>query len=177
MGEIAFVYPNNKRNQSVTLASKYSLYIFGKLMEKVTYIWKIKLSQPWTFDNDSDLMQLRTSTDVQIRKYSSMFGFPWKNPSVNSQSWHIKRWVLWYGLGSIIKISACNWFKVCFEYSRYASHFLFDALLFDALSALADYVPLRHFFKISKYTVTSKCIFFEKWLLIDDNTDMHFLST
>ena len=131
--EVAFVYQNNKRNQSVTLASKYSLYTFGKLMEKVTYnIWKIKLSRPWTFDNDSDFVQLLTSTDVWIWKYSSMFGFPTKNPSVNSQSWYIKRWVLWYGLGSVITISACT---VCLEYSRYASHFLFQTSLVTCKSA------------------------------------------
>ena len=82
VGEIAFVYQNNKRNESVTLASKYMLCIFGKTMEKVSYIWKIKLSRPWT-------VQFLTSTDVRIRNYSSMFGFPWKNPSVNSQ-WYIK---------------------------------------------------------------------------------------
>ena len=36
-------------------------------MEKVTYIWKIKLSRPWTFDNDSDFVQFLTSTDVRIQ--------------------------------------------------------------------------------------------------------------
>ena len=52
-GEIAFVCQNNKRNVSITLASKESLYILEKSMVKVTYVWKIKLSRPWTFDNDS----------------------------------------------------------------------------------------------------------------------------
>ena len=41
------------------------------------------------FHNHSDFLQFLTSTDVRIRKYSSMFGFPWKNLSVNSQ-WYIK---------------------------------------------------------------------------------------
>ena len=50
-GEIAFVYQNNKRNESITPASKWLFYIFGKSMEKVTYVWKIKLSRSWTFDN------------------------------------------------------------------------------------------------------------------------------
>ena len=31
-----------------------------------------------------------TSTDDRIQKYSSMFGFPWTNPSVNSQ-WYIEK--------------------------------------------------------------------------------------
>ena len=44
--EIAFVYQNNKRNESVTVASEQSLYIFGKWMKKITYIWKIKRSRP-----------------------------------------------------------------------------------------------------------------------------------
>ena len=62
----------------------------GKSMGEVTYIWKIKLSRRWTFNSDSDLqlqfaiVQLFTSTDVRIQKYSSMFGFLWKNPSVSS---------------------------------------------------------------------------------------------
>ena len=38
-------------------------------MKKVTYIWKIKLSGPWTFEKDSDFVQFLTSTDVRIRKY------------------------------------------------------------------------------------------------------------
>ena len=32
----------------------------------------------------ADSMSFLTSADDRIRKYSSMFGFPWKNPSVNS---------------------------------------------------------------------------------------------
>ena len=51
-------------------------------MEKATFIWKIKLSRPCTFDNDSDLMQFLTCTDVRIQKYSSMFGLPWENTMV-----------------------------------------------------------------------------------------------
>ena len=39
-----------------------AIYI-GKSMEKVTYIWKIKLSRPWTFDNVSDFVSFLTSTD------------------------------------------------------------------------------------------------------------------
>ena len=67
----------------------------------VTYIWKmdekgyiylenqalstVNLSQSY----HSDFVQFLTSTDVQFRKYSSMFGFHWKNLSLNSQ-WYIK---------------------------------------------------------------------------------------
>ena len=36
-------------------------------MEKVKYIWKNKLSQPWTFDNDSDFVQFLNSTDIWIQ--------------------------------------------------------------------------------------------------------------
>ena len=43
--------------------------------------------KPWTFH--SYFRQFLTSTGVRIRKYWSMFGFPWKNPSVNSQ-WYIE---------------------------------------------------------------------------------------
>ena len=51
-----------------------------------------------------DSVSFLTSTDDRIQKYSSMFGFPWTKPSVNSQ-WYIEKRVLWYGLGSIITIS------------------------------------------------------------------------
>ena len=91
-------------------------------MEKVTYIWKIKISRPWTFDNDPDFVQFLTSTDVQILKCSPMFGFPWNNPSVNSQ-WYIKK------MSALIWITAYNHnfglylvqlYKFCLEYSGYA---------------------------------------------------------
>ena len=55
----------------------------------------------------ADSVSFLKSADDRIRKYSSMFGFPWKNPSVNSQ-WYIKQCLLWYGLVSKITISACN---------------------------------------------------------------------
>ena len=61
-------------------------------MEKVTYFWKIKLPRPWPFDIiHADSVSFLTSADDRIQKYSSMFGFPWTNPSVNSQyKWSIK---------------------------------------------------------------------------------------
>ena len=37
----------------------------------------------------ADFVSFLTSTDDQIEKYTSMFGFSWTNPSVNSQ-WYIK---------------------------------------------------------------------------------------
>ena len=37
----------------------------------------------------ADSVSFLTSTDDGIQKYLSMFGFPWTNPSVNSQ-WYIK---------------------------------------------------------------------------------------
>ena len=55
----------------------------------------------------ADSVSFLTSADDRIQKYSSMFGFPWTNPSVNSQ-WYVKQWVLWYGLGSIITILVCK---------------------------------------------------------------------
>ena len=73
----------------------------------------------------ADSVSFLTSIDDQIQKYLLMFGFFWTNPLVNS---------LWY-----IKVCALMWlrvynhalgfqlYKVCFEYSGYASHFLFHA--------------------------------------------------
>ena len=37
----------------------------------------------------ADSLSFLISTDDRIQKYSSMFGFSWTNPSVNSQ-WYIK---------------------------------------------------------------------------------------
>ena len=37
----------------------------------------------------ADSVSFLTSTDDQIQKYSSIFGFSWTNPLVNSQ-WYIK---------------------------------------------------------------------------------------
>ena len=35
----------------------------------------------------ADSASFLTSTDDQIQEYSSMFGFPWTNPLVNSQQY------------------------------------------------------------------------------------------
>ena len=77
-------------------------------MEKDTYVWKIKLPSTMIY---TDSVSFLTSTNDRIQKYSSMFGFPWTNPSVNAQ-WYIKKWMLWYGLKSIIITSACNWSEI-----------------------------------------------------------------
>ena len=55
----------------------------------------------------ADSVSFLASSDDRIQKDSSMFGFRWTNPSVNSQK-HIKKWLFWYRIGTIITISACN---------------------------------------------------------------------
>ena len=52
-------------------------------MEKVTYVWKIKLPSTMIY---VDSVSFLTSTDDRIQKYSSMsVAFPaWTNPKVNS---------------------------------------------------------------------------------------------
>ena len=104
--EIAFVCQNNKRNESITLANKS--YVFGKSMEKVTYVWKIKLSRPWTFDNDS--CRLRVISHLYWWSNSEVFVDVWLflDKSIGEFSMVYKKCVLWCGLGSIITISACN---------------------------------------------------------------------
>ena len=71
----------------------------------------MELSQPSTFNNNSDFVSFLTSIYkiliLRIRKHSLMSGFPWTNPSVNSL-WYTKKWVLQYGWGSIIMTLACN---------------------------------------------------------------------
>ena len=86
---MAFVYQNNKRNESITPHSKS--YIFGKFMEKC-YIYLEKTSclnlEPSTMIKTS--CHFSPLLILEIRNYSSMFSFPWTSPSVNSQ-WHIKK--------------------------------------------------------------------------------------
>ena len=83
-------FENNKKNGSTTLQRKSSLYIVGNLMEK-GYIYLEKSSclglEPSAMIKTSCHFSLLLI--LQIRKYSSMFGFFWRSPSVNSQ-WHIK---------------------------------------------------------------------------------------
>ena len=50
-------------------------------MKKVTYVWKHKRSSTMIY---ADPVSFLTSIDDRIQKYSSMFGFPWTNPWVNS---------------------------------------------------------------------------------------------
>ena len=47
----------------------------------------------------ADSVSFLTSTNDRIQKYSSMFGFPWTNPSLNSQQY-------------IKKMSALVWNRV-----------------------------------------------------------------
>ena len=102
----SFIKITREMNQWHWWANNRYTYLGNRWKRLHNYIiWKIELSQPWTFDDDSDCMQFLTSTDVRGRKYWSMFGFPWKNPSDNSQ-WYIKKWVLWYGL------EPTSWFRL-----------------------------------------------------------------
>ena len=85
VGEIAFVYQNNKRNESITLHSKS--YIFVKFMEKC-YIYLEKTScvnlEPSTMIKTS--CHFSPVLILGIRNYSSMFSFPWTSPSFSEFS-------------------------------------------------------------------------------------------
>ena len=56
----------------------------GKSMEKVFGKSSFLDLEPSTMPHAGSVSFL-TSTDDRIQKYSSMFGFSWTNPSVNSQ--------------------------------------------------------------------------------------------
>ena len=79
---------------------------------KVTYIWKIELSWRWTFDDDSDFVSFLTLADSSNQ---DVFVDVWLSldKSIGELSMVYKKWVLWYGLGSIITIltSTCNLFN------------------------------------------------------------------
>ena len=56
-------------------------------MEKVTYMFGKSsfLDLETSTMIHADSVSFLTSTDDRIQKYSSLFGFSWTNPSVNSQ--------------------------------------------------------------------------------------------
>ena len=70
---------------------------------KVTYIWKLILSRPWTFGNDSEFVSFLTSTDFSNSKVWLSL-----DKSISEFSMVYIKWVLWYVLGSIITISTCK---------------------------------------------------------------------
>ena len=76
-------------NQQYRRANNCYIYIWKTDGKGFIYLENQAFSTV-NLDDDSDFVQFLTSTDVQIRKYSLMCGFPWKNPSVNSQ-WYIKK--------------------------------------------------------------------------------------
>ena len=90
---------------------------FQKFLHKVVSVWRLVLVLALNKDSIkrlrlhkiieiyADSVSFLTSTNDRIQKYSSMFRFPWTNPSVNTL-WYIEKWVPWYGLGSMITISA-----------------------------------------------------------------------
>ena len=61
------------------------IYIFGESLEMLHMFGKSSFLdlEPSTMIHADSVLFL-TSTNDQIQKYSSMFGFPWTNPSVNS---------------------------------------------------------------------------------------------
>ena len=120
--------------------------ISKKLLFKVTYVWKINLSRPWTFDND--LCRLRVISHLYWRSNSRVFINVWLSldKSIGEFPTVYKKWVLWFR--KFLSI-----FKFCLVYSGSASHFLFHVhvlcyanLLRNGMKcacASADYVPLR----------------------------------
>ena len=78
----------NQINESLTLASKNSLYVLGDRWKRFRIFGKSSFLdlEPSTMSQTFSPLLMH----VRIQKYSSMFGFPWTNPSVNSQ-WYIKK--------------------------------------------------------------------------------------
>ena len=125
-GEIASFFSQNiERNESITLQSKSSLYVFGELMERLRILRKFMLSRPWTFDNDfnhcrsltrheflKDFVSFRTSTDSS----NSKVFIDVKLSLVNSQ-WRIKKLVFWYDLryNHDFDLQLVKFHKVCLD--------------------------------------------------------------
>ena len=98
-GEIAFVYQNNKRNESVTVASNnHYIYLENQAFSTV------KLPQSF---------RLRAISHFYWCSNSEVFVDGWLSleKSIGEFSMVYKKWALWCGLGPIIKISACNSFN------------------------------------------------------------------
>ena len=113
----------------------------------VIYIWKID-------EKGHVYLENQASSTLNLRRWfrlcaishlywcsnSKVFVDVWLSPEKSIGEFSINKWVLWYGLRSEITISACNYFKVCLEYSGYASHFLFQARLVTCKSAKKWYL-------------------------------------
>ena len=71
----------------------------GKSMEKVTCVWKIKLSWPWTFDNAS--CRFRVISNLYWQSNSEVFVDVWLflDKSIGEFSMLYKKCVPWCGLG------------------------------------------------------------------------------
>ena len=100
-GKIAFVYQNNQRNESIILASK-NRYIYLDNWWKRLHIFR-----------KSSFLDLEPSTMIQTScNFSPLLMFELGSThrclafpgQINR--W---KWLLWYGLGSIITISACDY--------------------------------------------------------------------
>ena len=85
-GQTAFVCQNNKRNNSITLPNKLSLYVYLENRWKRLHMFgksSFHDLEPSTVIH-ADSVSFLTFADDRIQKFSSMFGFPLTNPSVDS---------------------------------------------------------------------------------------------
>ena len=98
-------------------------------MKKVTYVWKIKLSRPWTFDNDSCRLRIishlwrsnsKAFVDVWLSLDKSIAEFPILYKKMSALVWN-RVYNHDFGLLPV------QLYKFCLEYSGCAFHFLFHA--------------------------------------------------
>ena len=133
-------------------------------MEKVTYVWKIKLSRPWIFDND----YWWSSSEVFVNVW------PFLGKSIDEFSMLYKKCVFWYGLRSIITIWDCKLFNstrfVLSIPAGYASHFLFHARVLWRANHSRPQSPsfLGHVvgYKLSRVALGNACKSAKKWYLM-----------
>ena len=124
-------------------------------MKKVTYVWKIKLSRPWTFDNDSCRLRIishlwrsnsKAFVDVWLSLDKSIAEFPILYKKMSALVWN-RVYNHDFGLLPV------QLYKFCLEYSGCAFHFLFHAHVLwyanqlrngmKCACASADCVPLK----------------------------------
>ena len=111
MGEITFVYQNNKRNESATYWRANNRYKYISKIDGKGYIYlenqafsTVNLRQ-WFRLHAISLLYWCLNLEVFVDVWLSLKKFMGKFSMV------YKQWVLWYGVGPIKTISACNYFN------------------------------------------------------------------
>ena len=110
-GEIAFIYQGNKRNELVTLVSViviYTVIVIYIILENRCKRLHYLENQAFSALNLRQWFRLHAISHFHWSSNSEVFVDVWLCPEKSIGEFSMvykKKWVLWYGLGSIIMIN------------------------------------------------------------------------